>query len=178
MGADGRRHEVIDDQQLDRLEAVHLLEVGAVGMRPGAVELHEHVRHARVGDAVQVSAGRVPQRLAQVALPAARLGDYDEHLVVLDPLAAGVAGDAVAAELPVGQVDDVLHTGGGQLEAGLAVELGNLALPSRRCLGLQQLHHLVLERHVIVGGVVDHLAKLVAHRPDPELPEQVEVLLS
>lgn len=104
-------------------------------MRPGAVELHEHVRHLRVGNAVQVAAGGVAQRLAQVALPAARLRDDDEHLVVLDPLAAGVPGDAVSAELPVGQVDDVLYAGRRQLEARLAVELGDLALPPRRGAG-------------------------------------------
>ena len=56
MGADWRGHEVVDDRQLHSFELAHLLEVRAVGARPRVVELHEHVRHARVEDAVEMAA--------------------------------------------------------------------------------------------------------------------------
>ena len=56
LGADWRGHEVVDDRQLHSFELAHLLEVRAVGARPRVVELHEHVRHARVEDAVEMAA--------------------------------------------------------------------------------------------------------------------------
>lgn len=165
---DRRGQEVVDDERLDGLVGVHVLVEAPVSRRTAAVQVVHDAGEAGVADREELPAGRVAERLSEEALAAPGLGYDHDDLVRLDPVAGREPREAVAVELSLLQVDDVLDTGGRQLEARLAHELGDLAVAPGRGLRLDQHLHALLEGVAVVGSVPGRLAELVAHGPHPE----------
>ena len=71
--------EVVQDQELDALQVIYEAIAGGGIECPRAVEPVEHVGEAQVARGDELAACCVTQRLAQEALPAARLRYEQDH---------------------------------------------------------------------------------------------------
>ncbi len=168
--------EVVEDEQVRLGEPVDGV-AGAL-LRARDVELAEHVVEPRVAHREQPPAGGDPERLGQVALAAAALGDDHQVLARLHPRARREPGHPVAGDAAVGQVDDVLDAGGLDLEPRVADRLLDLAVAAGLELRIDAQPDLLLEGQVVERLVLDDLAQLAAEGADAPLGEQGEVLLN
>ena len=105
-----RGHEVVDDEQRNRLQLVHELVVAAVRSRAGAVQVLADAREARVADLYELAARGVAERLAKKRLAAAGFRVCNLDLAILNPLASDVARDAVLVERAVGVLNPACFT--------------------------------------------------------------------
>lgn len=161
---DRRGREVIRYEQLHRFVQVHTFAVATITGGSAPVQVAHHVGQPGVARGEQPAAHGVTERPPEKTLAAPHLRDHGDDLADLDPLARREAGDAVAAELSLPRERDALEAGGGGLEAGVAHELGDLAVATGGGLRLDRHLHSLLEGMAIAEVVLDHFAEPVVHR--------------